>query len=137
MIEEQAYITRIEHDAIYVQSSPASACKSCAQKASCSTNIYAKILPKREIALRSQLELSEGDTVIVGIEASHLLRASLLIYLLPLLVMLCVAGFLNASDAVTALVTLISLFITLFFINKIQHYFLHYFMQPPEIIRKC
>ena len=137
MIEEQASVTRVEDGLIYVKSTPASACQSCSQKTVCGTTLYAKVLPKREMALRSQLPLHTGDHVIVGIEETHLVRASILMYFLPLVVMLLVAGFVDAGDVITAIVSIISLFITLFIIHRLQYYFLHYFMTPPKIIRKC
>lgn len=137
MIEQQATVIRVERLLVYVQSSPASACQHCIQKPSCGSALYAKILPKREIPLSSTLPLQVGDNIIVGIEENHLVRASMFMYLLPLVVMLLMAGLFDGSDLMTVIVTITSLFATLFLIHRLQGYFLHYFMAPPKIIRKC
>ena len=136
MIEEQALVTRVNNNQIYIQSMQSSACKSCIQQQSCGTALYAKVLPRREMALSSNLELNVGDTVIVGIEENHLLLASLIMYLLPLLIMLCAVGLFEGDDQSTALLALFSLFSSLYLIHYLQKNFIQHYMSPPKIIRK-
>lgn len=88
MIEETAIVTRVGHGRVWIKSQPGSACAGCMQQSSCGTATLAKLLPKRQFAVNCELPLQTGDQVRVAIDDSGLLMASLLLYLLPLLVML-------------------------------------------------
>ena len=136
MIEEQALVTRVNGSQVYIHSMQSSACKQCVQQDSCGTALYAKILPSREIALYSHLQLNVGDTVIVGIEENHLLRASLFMYLLPLLIMLLTVGFFEGSEEMTALLAFFSLITGLYLVHRFQQRFTQNLMSPPQIVRK-
>ena len=95
MIEEQAIVTRIEVNQVWIKSLQSSACGGCVQQTSCGTATLAKLLPKREFALDCDLNLQVGNCVRVQIDDSHLILSSLLLYLLPLIVTLTVVGFAN------------------------------------------
>ncbi len=136
MLEEQAIVTRVEGRQVYVKSLQTSACGHCVQKQSCSTALYAKLLPVREMALSSSLALSAGDKVIVAIEEQHLLRASLLIYLVPLLIMLTTVGLYQGPEQEVALVAIFSLAASLYVIHRLQNVFTHQLMSAPRIIKK-
>ena len=136
MLEDQAIVTRVEGRQVYIKSMQGSACGHCLERQSCGTALYAKGLPHRELALISELNLSAGDRVVVGIEERHLLLASLLMYLLPLLVMLLCTGLFEGSDQTTALIALSSLGAGLFLINHHQKRITWHIMAPPRIIRK-
>ncbi len=136
MIEEQAQITRIEGEHVFIQSMQSSACQHCAQQAGCGTQLYSKILPKRELALTSALPLDQGDIVLVGIEENYLLRASLFMYLIPLLAMLIPASIVAGDDTLIALLALAGLVCGLCLVHLLQHFFVLGFMAPPRIIRK-
>lgn len=136
MIEQQALVSRIAGNRVYIKSVQASACTQCAKSPSCGSALYAKALPSREMALISDLPLAVGDTVLVGIEESHLLKASLFMYLLPLLAMLATAGFTDGNDTSAALYALVSLCAGFYLVNRLQRRFLQRFMAPPQIIKK-
>lgn len=136
MIEEQARVTRINANQVFIKSMQSSACKSCIQQSSCGTALYAKALPKREISLFSKLELDVGDTVLVGIEEHHLLLSSLFIYLLPLLMMLLSVGVYQGDDQSTALVALFSLMTGLYLVKQLQKHFINRYISPPHVIKK-
>ena len=136
MIEEQARVTRIKGNQVYIQSMQSSACQHCIQQDSCGTALYAKVLPSREMAIFSTLQLNAGDTVLVGIEEGHLLRASLFMYLLPLLLMLLTVGLFEGSDTSTALLALFSLLSSLYLIHRLQKQLVFSFMAAPQLIRK-
>ena len=136
MIEEQALVTRVNDTQVFIQSMQSSACKSCMENKSCGTALYAKALPGREIGLSSHLKLKVGDTVLVGIEENHLLLASMFIYLLPLLIMLCTVGLFDGDDQSTALLALFSLSASLYLVHYLQRNFIQRYLSPPQIIRK-
>lgn len=135
MLEQRAIVTRTDDCRVYIKSLQSSACGHCSARESCGTSVYAKWLPDREMALSSTLALNAGDQVIVGIEESHLLRASLLMYLLPLLVMLLAVGLFEDSEQ-DALLALCSLGVGLYLVHRLQQRFTRHFIGPPQIIRK-
>jgi|AZIC01.1.fsa_nt_gi sigma-E factor negative regulatory protein RseC len=136
MIEQQAKVIRIKGDIVFVESLQTSACQSCAQKSLCGSAMYSSLLPRREMALKNTLSLQQGDEVLIGLNESDLLRASLLLYLAPLLVMLIVTSIFDGSDAMTALVAISSLGGTFYLIYRVQAYFIHFFMSAPTLIKK-
>lgn len=143
MIEQQAKVIRVAGDRITVESLQTSACEHCAQKSSCGSSLYAKLLPRRQMQLKltSAIALHEGDTVVIGISEAGLLRASLLLYLVPLIIMLIVVSVYDSSAAdpnetIAAVLALASLGGSLYLIHRIQTYFMYFFMTAPTIIRK-
>jgi sigma-E factor negative regulatory protein RseC len=92
MIEEQAIVTKIENRQVWVQGGQNSACGACLQKASCSTNAIGSVLNKKPVPVDCDLPLATGDKVMVAIDESLLLQASLLLYLMPLLALFTGAG---------------------------------------------
>ena len=136
MLEERALVTRTDHRFVYVKSMQSSACTQCLQKQNCSTALYAKLLPNREMALISPLDLKAGDRVVVGIGENHLLRASLFVYLLPLLIMLIPVGFFDGSEQASALLAIFSMLAGLYLIHRVQRRFTQQYLAPPQIIKK-
>lgn len=92
MLEETAIVVKKDQHRVWITATQNSSCSACAQKAACGSNALAEALPsKRPVVVQSDLPVKVGDTVVVAIEESLLLRASLLMYMLPLLAMLTVA----------------------------------------------
>lgn len=137
MLEQQATVTQVNGQKITIKSLQTSACQSCASQSSCGTSIYASFLPKRELILSSDLQLKQGDTVLIGIDEMHLVKASLFVYLLPLLLMLVCVGFYKGSDLMTAIVALGALTLGLWLVNQFQYLFISRWLQLPKIISKC
>ncbi|MEI7996231.1 MAG: SoxR reducing system RseC family protein, partial [Methylococcaceae bacterium] len=92
MIEELAVVVKIENRQVWVESGQNSACGGCQQKASCTTNALGSVLKKKSVPVDSDIQLKTGDEVMVAIDESLLLRASLLLYVLPLLALFTGAG---------------------------------------------
>lgn len=134
MLEESAVVTRIDGHLIFVKSLQSSACKSCHQQDSCGTSLYAKFLPKREMGLSSAISLQVGDKIVVGIEESQLLKASLLMYMFPLLLMLAVASLVDGDEPLTALLAFVGLMTGLYLVHVVQK--LSSLFIRPEILRK-
>jgi len=96
MIEERATVKAIDGNGVLVQTTKQSSCGGCQQKESCSTSVLDKYFGNKQInmQLSSDLDLSVGDTVTVGLDEAIFLRLTLLIYLLPLgiLILFAVLG---------------------------------------------
>ena len=111
------------------------------QQSSCGTATLAKLLPKREFAVESELNLEAGDQVVVAIDDAHLLSTSLLLYGLPLLAMLAAVGLADstlpaAMEKWLPEIGLMALLLAFWIIHRFQAVFLLHFCFKPQIVRK-
>lgn len=144
MIEEIAVVAKIENNQVWVETRGAKGCGGCLQKSACSTSVLDKMIRKRAVAVDCDIDLKAGDEVVVGIEEGVLIRASLLLYLLPLLAMgtggALAQSFVSAdygkADLVVAGVALASLGLSLWLINKLQQSFFFPYLARPVVIKK-
>lgn len=146
MIEAAAKVVKIENHQVWVESLPAAACGGCVQKASCAGNALDSVLKKKAVPVDSDLPLRLGDEVMVAVDESLLLRASLLLYLLPLVALFAGAGIvagllpddLKYADLWIAGSGLFSLLLSLYLINKVQSLlFFSYYARPVVVKKKC
>lgn len=141
MIEEAAVVTRVGDGQTWIKSLQSSACGGCMQQQSCGTATLAKILPKREFAVDSELVVRAGDRVMVAIDDAHLLLTSVLLYLLPLLVMLAGVGLAEsylppiAADWLPEIALLVLLG-SFWLIHRFQNLLLLQLCFKPQIVRK-
>ena len=86
MIEESGRVVAVQGDFAWVESERTSACGSCAVRKGCGTSAIAKVFGQRRMRLRvlNRIDARVGDTVVVGISESGLLRGSLAVYAAPL-----------------------------------------------------
>lgn len=141
MIEELAVVVRIENHQVWVESGANSACGGCLQKASCTTNALGSVLKKKSVPVDSGMQLKTGDQVMVAIDESLLLRASLLLYLVPLIALFTGAGIADwlAADHAelwTAGSAMLSFLLSLWLINKAQNLLILSYYARPIVVRK-
>ncbi|MEI8208190.1 MAG: Fis family transcriptional regulator [Methylococcales bacterium] len=145
MIEEAAVVVKIEHQQVWVTSGQNSACGGCQQKASCTTNALASVISKKQVPVDCDMQLKVGDEVVVAIDEGLLLRASLLLYLLPLAFLFLGAGIANGLlpaetpnlDLWIASSALLSFLLSLWLINKAQSLLILNYYARPVVLRKC
>ena len=109
MIEECATVVSTSEHSVWVESRPRQGCARCEAGEGCGGGILGRLVGARGTRLQvlcSLAGLRAGDEVIIGIDASAVLKSSLLVYGLPLAAML-LAGFaaqswLLANDLATA-----------------------------------
>ncbi|MCK9637591.1 MAG: SoxR reducing system RseC family protein [Methylobacter tundripaludum] len=143
MIEESAIVVKIENHQVWVESGPYSACGGCLKKASCATNAIGSVLKKKSVPVDSDIQLKTGDQVMVAIDENLLLRASLLLYLTPLIALFTGAGiadWLLADNAKSADVwiagsAVLSFLVSLWLINKAQSLLIMSYARPV-VVRK-
>jgi sigma-E factor negative regulatory protein RseC len=94
MIEELGVITAVDHDHIWVDTQIKTTCGGCHLNNDCGTGALAKAFaPKSEqLVLRCQQAAKVGQMVKLGIPENNLLKASALVYVFPLVVMIVVAS---------------------------------------------
>lgn len=89
MIEEIGTVTAVEDGHIWVETQIKSTCGACAANDNCGTGVVAKAFaPKKDVLMLPCSEHAEiGQQVKIGIPENHLLSASALVYMLPLVVL--------------------------------------------------
>ena len=144
MIEELAVVVKIEDHQVWVEAGQNNACGGCQQKASCTTSALGSVLKKKSVPVDSGIQLKTGDEVMVAIDESLLLRASLLLYFVPLIALFSGAGiadWLLADNAPNvdlwiAGSALLSFIFILWLINKAQNLLILNYYARPVVIRK-
>ena len=144
MIEELAVVVKIENHQVWVQSGQNSACGGCRQKASCTTNALGSVLKKKSVPVDSDIQLKTGDEVMVAIDENLLLRASLLLYLMPLIALFTGAGIADwlladnfpYADLWIASSALLGFLLSLWLINQAQSLLILNYYARPVVVRK-
>ncbi|MDD1626084.1 MAG: SoxR reducing system RseC family protein [Methylococcaceae bacterium] len=144
MIEELAVVVKIENHQVWVVSGQNSACSGCQQKASCTTNALGSVLKKKSVPVDCDIQLKTGDEVMVAIDENLLLRASLLLYLVPLIALFTGAGIADWLLPDSALYldlwiagsALLSFLLSLWLINQAQSLLILNYYARPVVVRK-
>lgn len=92
-----------------METQPRSSCAHCASD-SCTASVVSKAVgaKRNRVWLENALGAKVGEQVVIGIQDELLLRASLLSYLLPLVIMLVVVAFSGARGASEGLQSLLA-----------------------------
>jgi len=86
MIEETGQVVEVRGDFAWIDSERRSTCGGCSVRNGCGTAALARVLGQRRVRLRvlNHIHARVGDTVVVGIAESGLIRGSLAVYVAPL-----------------------------------------------------
>jgi sigma-E factor negative regulatory protein RseC len=144
MIEELAVVVKIENHQVWVEAGQNSACGGCQQKASCTTNALGSVLKKKSVPVDCDIQLKTGDEVMIAIDENLLLRASLLLYLVPLIALFTGAGIADwlladnilYADLWIAGSAILSFLISLWLINQAQSLLILNYYARPVVVRK-
>jgi len=120
MIEERAYILSVTDNEALIEIKHQSSCNSCSSQSNCGTSSLSQLFGNRPSQFKLNLNQHQqldsyksGDEVLIGLEDTSYLKASLLIYLWPLALMLIFALFaeqlLGVSDGLVLLFSLLGL----------------------------
>jgi sigma-E factor negative regulatory protein RseC len=102
MIEEPGIVVAVDADGIWVATQRKTTCGSCSAKAACGQGLLNSLSADKKphtVKVRSDLQLREGDQVILAISQQSLVRSAFLVYMLPLFLMFAAA---LAVDALSA-----------------------------------
>jgi sigma-E factor negative regulatory protein RseC len=93
MLEETATVIEVMGDRLVAETESRSSCSHCSTD-SCSTSVVAKLfgIRRNRLVMENSLHAKAGDRVVIGIPDTLLVRASVMAYLLPLVVMLGVTA---------------------------------------------
>ena len=115
MIEEQGRVITAEGDAVWIETERKTTCSSCNARHGCGQHLAEKYKPSSAFAYiraHSDWSLSEGDRVMVGIPENSLLKASMVVYLLPLLFLMAalwLSQYANYGDGTTLMLSALAL----------------------------
>jgi sigma-E factor negative regulatory protein RseC len=103
MIEEQATVIAINKKQLLLQTQVKSACGSCQVSGACGTSVLTKVLGRKlpRFTTENTVDAKVGDHLIIGIEEKALLKASIFMYLVPIVMMIffaLLANFLISND---------------------------------------
>lgn len=139
MIEELATVVKVKNNQVWVNPQISSGCGACIQKTSCTSSIVGQFFKPRIIEVDSSFPLSVGDKVMVTIDESLLLNASLLLYLFPLVAMIIGAGIAESfsnSESYIAIAGLGSLFLALAGLHISQKIWLSDYCVKAVVVKK-
>lgn len=140
MVEETAQVVKIEGDTVWVVAIQKRACGSCQAQKGCGHSLLAKAGHKQvELPVaRNSLAVVAGDSVVIGVPEQAILRASLLMYGLPLGAMIIVAllsQWLALAEGVAVLLSFMALLLGFVAVN-LQSKKLNIETLSPRLMRK-
>ena len=124
MIKEEGRIVATDDHYAWVLTYRESACQSCSARSGCGNRVLRKLggSEAQQIKVFKSLDVAVGDEVLVGIAEEGLMRASLLVYLLPLTLLVifsAIADTIFVFSEVSIVLAGFSGLLTGFFIVKI------------------
>lgn len=137
--EEKATVCHIDGEFVFLETQNNASCNNCSSKSGCSqvSSIFTYKL-KNKLKLNNTLKLKQGDEVIIGMPVDKLLKATVLMYLSPLLVMFSFSliAKLALGETASVIAGLLGLSAGLLFVNQFsrQKFILNQFQ--PTLIRK-
>lgn len=97
MITETGKVVAVDGDKAWVQTIRTSACQDCSARTGCGQRALASVSGGRanQVLVNNRSGARVGEEVVLGIDEQSLLRASVMVYGLPLLLMVgfCIAGY--------------------------------------------
>ena len=85
MATERGIVTKLDSTTAWVKTTRTSACEACSAKSSCNVVENGE---EMEVEAINEAGAQVGDRIIIGIETASLLKASFLLYVFPILLML-------------------------------------------------
>ncbi len=144
MIEERAVILSLDNvsgiPSATLEIERKSACGLCGQTRGCGNSIWGKLFAHQSTAFKAQNRINAkvGQSVIVGINESALLKSALLLYILPLVTLFfgaLLATKFNQSDASAMVGAVLGLVLGLIWVKGHTISNSYFSLQQPVILR--
>lgn len=143
MIEETALVVETEDGFAWLEAQRKTACGQCAVQKGCGTGVLSKVVGKRitRIKALNEVQAQVGESVIVGLSESSLLKSAFVNYLVPLFLMFAgalIARFVFGPVAEPFIVigALAGLAFSLWVIRKFADHVKHDQRYQPIVLRK-
>ncbi|MCG6540458.1 SoxR reducing system RseC family protein [Pseudomonas sp. KSR10] len=124
MIEESGRVIAVEPGAVWVETQRSSTCSGCSAKNGCGQGLMDRLgVRERRGLIRalSDLQLNVGDSVVIGVRESALLRGAVLVYLFPLIILFVsafLASKLSVDEPYVILAGIAGFFVSWLFVRK-------------------
>lgn len=144
MIEERAVILSLDHNSgipsATLEIERKSACGLCGQTRGCGNSIWGKLFAHQSTAFKAQNHINAkvGQSVIVGINESALLKSALLLYILPLVTLFLgaiLATKINPGDLSAMIGAVVGLVLGLIWVKGHTMSSRYFSLQQPVILR--
>lgn len=144
MIEERAVILSLDSmsgiPSATLEIERKSACGLCGQTRGCGNSIWGKLFAHKSTAFKAQNHINAkvGQSVIVGINESALLKSALLLYILPLITLFfgaILATKINPGDASAMIGAAVGLVLGLVWVKGHTMSSRYFSLQQPVILR--
>jgi sigma-E factor negative regulatory protein RseC len=144
MIEERAVILSLDNlsgiPLATLEIERKNACGLCGQTRGCGNSIWGKLFAHHSTAFKAQnhINAKEGQSVIVGINETALLKSALLLYILPLVTLFLgaiLATKINPSDASAMVGAVVGLMMGLLWVKGHTISNSYFSLQQPVILR--
>ena len=127
MIEETGVVVQVEGRYAWVETQSKSACGHCNVGENCGTSLLGKWFGRKRnrIQVCNHLDLQQGDFAVVGISNEMLIKASFLVYILPLMLMVTIATVFSQMQGTNAVVisgSLSGFLAGLFLVKRLSQY---------------
>lgn len=143
MIEEPGIVMRVDADSVWVATQRKTTCGSCTARATCGQGILTVLSADKKpqmIKVHSDLSLSKGDQVTLGIAEETLVRSAFLVYMLPLFFMFAAALSTHALNIPEPWIIFSAVLGFLAGILWVRHYSEHYTdaaAMQPVVLKVC
>lgn len=113
MIEERARVDSVHDGLVTVTAGAKQGCPTCAEGKGCAGGVLGKLANRKDRRVQvgnpHGIDVRPGDWVRIGLDEAALVQGAVLVYLLPLLALIVVAGVLHAAGAGEGLITVSAL----------------------------
>ncbi|MBY4676782.1 SoxR reducing system RseC family protein [Marinobacterium arenosum] len=113
MIEERGRVVDVDADGVWVEVHKQSACASCSARAGCGQRLVAEATAGKRVVIcvenPHQRPVTVEDSVVIGIAEGAFMKASLLLYLIPLIALFVLAGLVSQAGVAEGFVILAAL----------------------------
>lgn len=145
MIYEQGRVLAVKADSVWVETINQSACQKCHANQGCGHGLLTRLGAKQSylkvpISEACTQKLVEGDKVIIGIESSAVIKASLVAYLTPLIMSLMATIFMHnqvANDFWVVIAAAMGFFAGILFVRWFSRRREHDSRYQPVLIMRC
>ncbi|WP_158970421.1 SoxR reducing system RseC family protein [Paraglaciecola sp. L3A3] len=138
MLEEIGVVSNIENQTgaqvIWVETQIKSTCGSCEAQSNCGTGAIAKVFANKRESIKFQYDgaIDIGQEVKLGIAEESVLKASILVYILPLLVLIFSAVIAQSVLPIIGLTAEIWLIIVAFSMAGVTYKLIHIYMNKQS-----
>lgn len=131
MIEEQGTVIAVDNETITVEINRSSGCSGCQASSGCGTSILDRVFRRSKVQttvtnkLKPTTNIQVNDRVIIGLQEGGMIRAALLLYIVPIITMIVlaiIAEFFMTSAIVVIAVGGLGMFLGLWLVRQyIEH----------------